>query len=129
MIIVTFKYTNIIWSSVQLSYIVYQGYSFAMYTMWYDIWVIKDFDVVFCYLYRCARHPQVPSYCTLTQDPNDACCQSVYCPIQPTAAPTKPGQVTPGPGMPNPYTPPAPLGECVNQVILNQKYIGGVLGV
>ncbi|XP_078338507.1 uncharacterized protein LOC111134355 isoform X1 [Crassostrea virginica] len=62
---------------------------------------------------RCARHPQVPSYCTMTQDPNDACCQSVYCPIQPTAAPTKPGQVTPSPGMPNPYTAPPPLEVCV----------------
>ncbi|XP_076111945.1 uncharacterized protein LOC143080130 isoform X2 [Mytilus galloprovincialis] len=50
----------------------------------------------------CPRHPQVPSYCTLVQDPNNDCCQAVYCPLQPTNQP-QPYTGTPTQA-PQPYT-------------------------
>ncbi|XP_060081054.1 uncharacterized protein LOC132560404 [Ylistrum balloti] len=60
---------------------------------------------------RCQRNPQVPSYCTLVQDPNDQCCQVPYCPLQQTQPPFSGSSPIPGsnpnptPGGSNPYNP------------------------
>lgn len=68
-------------------------------------------------IFSCERHPQIPSFCTLVQDPKNACCQTVFCPIKPTPGPNVTplpytGVPTPaptGPVTPGPYVTPAPL--------------------
>ena len=63
---------------------------------------------------RCFKIPQLPSYCTLIQDPQNQCCQLPYCQA-PTPSPNK--QLTPRPGLnpsvgptlkPNPLNTPTP---------------------
>lgn len=76
-----------------------------------------------CILYfltipRCARHPGVPSYCTMVNDPKDQCCQVPYCPLPQNPQPQNTPAPTPGPDgqtlapnpNPNNYTP-APSGR------------------
>ncbi|KAK3581064.1 hypothetical protein CHS0354_033850 [Potamilus streckersoni] len=52
---------------------------------------------------KCPRYAQIPSYCTMVQDPNEKCCKTPYCPgltptLSPTKAPNYPPGVSPTPG-------------------------------
>ncbi|XP_060567789.1 mucin-2-like isoform X2 [Ruditapes philippinarum] len=49
---------------------------------------------------KCPRNPPLPSFCTLTQDPMNKCCQKPFC--QPPTVPPSPSSV------PNPSATPAP---------------------
>ncbi|XP_076470008.1 uncharacterized protein LOC143300296 [Babylonia areolata] len=66
-------------------------------------------------MYRCTQkcppHPNIPPYCVMVSDPNDACCETPYCPglLTPapktTPGPTNPPTVSPGTGPTGPTGP------------------------
>ncbi|XP_076111939.1 uncharacterized protein LOC143080127 isoform X2 [Mytilus galloprovincialis] len=91
---------------------VYNGQSYRQGQKWKDscLFECECFDES-TGRYRCTevcpKFPQVPSYCTLVQDPKNTCCQTVYCPVQPTPGP---GQQPPSPGT---YLTPKPTSMCV----------------
>ena len=64
-------------------------------------------------IFRCARYTNVPSFCTMIQDPNDACCRKPRCQyIAPTPAPNPNLTPSPQPGVstlaPHPVSTQAP---------------------
>ncbi|XP_041376891.1 uncharacterized protein LOC121389362 [Gigantopelta aegis] len=61
---------------------------------------------------RCPKYPNIPSYCFMVSDPNDACCQTPQCPgLVPTPRPA----VTPSPG---PHATPGQLGTTLLPPVL-----------
>ena len=55
------------------------------------------------YHFRCARYPSIPSFCTMVQDPNDACCREPKCQyIAPTPVPRITPSPQPGVSIPTP---------------------------